>query len=125
MLTEKQLDDLKTDIHNIRNKTFLRRLYRINSDTPKSHKTKLINGSTKKQRLLLIAVVHHVMAGDIHLREVHFPVIVKTKKLNFLKRNFVDKKGYKRLLSGTSKEQRDVLNQIPCYHQLLFNIFRR
>lgn len=116
---------LKLDLHHGKNKTFLRRLYRINGDTPKSFQKKLINGSTKKQRQLLISVLHHVMMGGIPLREVHFPIVIKTKKLNFLKNNFADKDGYRRLLTSSPKEQRAVLNKIPCYHQLLFNVFRK
>ena len=118
-------NSFKQDLHSLKNKTFLRRLYRVDKQTPKAHQRKLINGSTKKQKQLLMTVLHLVMTAVIPFRKVHLDHLIQSKKLKFLKSNFQDKDGYKRLLSSTDKEQRDTLNKVNCYHQLLDNLFRK
>lgn len=115
---------LADDLHTPKNRTFLRRLYRVTKGTPRSVQKKLIFDASKKQVKLLCQIVRQVMTGGIPLREVHFPEVVKTKKLNFLKNNFANKEGYQKLLALTLREQKEALNKITCYHQLLFNIFR-
>jgi hypothetical protein len=119
------LQNLKADLHHSKNKTFLRRLYRINNQTAKSYKRKLINSCTKKQKQVLMSVLHFVLTAKIPFRQVHLDQVIKSKNLNFLKRHFQDKNGFKRLLSSTAKEQRDILIKVNCYHQLLYNLFRK
>jgi hypothetical protein len=116
---------LKADLHNNKNKTFLRRLYRINEHTPKTYKRKLINNSTKKQRQVLMSVLNLVLTKVIPLKQAHIGSVTGSRSFKFLQRNFRDKAGYKRLQQATVKEQRCTLLKVNLYHELLANLFKR
>jgi hypothetical protein len=68
-------------------------------------------------------VLHHIITGEIPIRKEHFERIKSSKRLNFLQQHFRNKDNYKRLLTSTVQEQKNVLRQIGTYHQLLYNLF--
>jgi hypothetical protein len=113
---------LKSAVHKSANKSFLRRLYRLQG-TERAAKNKLINWATKSQLEVLINILKCVVSGEIPLRKAHFDRVKQSKRLNFLHKHFQDKNGFQVLQSSPVKEQRAVLRQINTYHQLLYNIF--
>ena len=116
------LETLKRDIHLLKNKCFLWRLYRLDG----KDKTKLkrrLNRASAQQLNLLIKLLHSLMNGHIHLKKIHFQRIKQSKKHPFLRNMFEEPEDYRKLKNESPSVQRKVLMQINTYHNLLAGLF--
>lgn len=102
-------------------------MYRIeeNGKKSKAERAKVINAASRKQRMLLIHVLHHVMAGGIPLLKVDHDIIVKSGKLDYLEDHFEDAENSEKLLQASDSEQKTVLTGVNNYHVLLRCYFHK
>lgn len=115
-------ETLKRDIHLPQNKTFLWKLYELNSEDKKGLK-QLINQASAHQLVLLIKLLHVLLNGHVSIKKIHFERIKWAKKWPFLRREFESKEEYRKLKHSPAIVQRKVLLQINLYHELLFHLF--
>lgn len=106
-----------------KNRIFLRRLWRLPFGTSKVDRVKALNSGDKKQRHLLIQVLHQILKGEIPMRKEDSSVILQSGKLAFLQEQFGEAADVKRLLTATDKEQKDILSQVNNFHILLYFLF--
>lgn len=106
-----------------KNRDFLRRLFRIPPGTKSSDRLRVLNSVEKKQRVLLIHVIHQIVKGEIPMRKEDSSIILQSGKLQFLQKNFLEPEDVKRLLLSTDKEQKEVLGKVNNYHVLLYRLF--
>ena len=106
-----------------KNRVFLRRLWRLPFGTSKAERVKALNSGDKKQRHLLIHILHQIIKGEIPMKKEHSPVILQSGKLDFLQKHFLDSSDVKRLITSTDQEQKQVLSKVNNYHVLLYRLF--
>lgn len=114
---------VKTQIVKKENRNFLKRLYKLPLGASKADRLKVLNKGNKKNRLLLIHVLHHVMNGEIPLKKTDFPVLQKSGKIEFLNNNFLNCDSVARLLKESDKEQKEILGSVTNFHVLLYSLF--
>jgi hypothetical protein len=106
------------------NRKFLRRLYRLAPNATKAKRLKVLNSGSKKQRCLLIHIVHQTMIGEIKMRKSQLQdFLKKSQQTTHLSENFVGDDAVRRLLNKTDQEQKDCLAKLTNYHMLLFRVF--
>lgn len=106
-----------------RNRVFLRRLYNLPYGASKTERIRVLNLGTKKQRHLLIHILHQIMLKEITLPIEHEKVILLSGKTEFLGNNFFNPKDVSELLKSSDVHQRDVLAKVNNYHILLYRLF--
>lgn len=105
------------------NRVFLKRLYNLPYGTTKSEREKALNLGTKRQRHLLIHILHQVVRKEIPMAEKHRSLITQSGKKKFYTANFFDEEDVKLLLKKTDVEQREILAKVNNYHVLLYRLF--
>jgi hypothetical protein len=107
------------------NRRFLRHLYRLPATATRVSRVKALNTGSKKQRCLLIHVLHQVLTGVIPVPPHHKKAFLATspQKAKHLNKHFITDDAVRRLLNQTDREQRDILADVNNYHILLYNIF--
>lgn len=88
----------------------------------RQQRLKALNKGNKKQRKLLIHLIHYALSSQLPMRRLDFHLI--ERKLRFLNSHFQNEEDMRRLVSSSDKEQKDVLGSIPSFYGFLYTLFR-
>ena len=104
---------------------FLRRLYRLPEGATKPRRLKVLNTGSKKQREILIQLLHHAVTGEMPIKFSHFKIITKSGKREFLEKHFFHPEDVNTLLSASDKRQKEILAQVTNFHLILHHVFHQ
>lgn len=107
-----------------KNREFLRSLFRLAPGTKKPDRLKALNKGDKKQRQLLIHILHHLTKGDIPVHKQFQALLIQSGKMDFMTEHFLSDDSVNRLLSATDAEQKATLAQVNNYHALLHHLVK-
>lgn len=106
-----------------KNRIFLRQLFRLPYGSKKSERMKTLNLGDKKQRHLLIHILHQIIKGEIPMKKEHSSIVLQSGKVDFFQKHFLETSDVRRLLTSTDQEQKEVLAKVNNYHVLLYRLF--
>lgn len=122
---DKVPESLKAGLLIKKNRSFLRRLFRLPAGATKEERGRVLNSGSKEQRSLLIHILHQIVKGIIPMQAKHSQVILQSGKVKFLRQHFLLKENVKSLLGKSDQEQKEVLIQVNNFHVLLNRLFHQ
>lgn len=114
-------EKFKTELKKYPTPKFLHELY-LAKTVPR--RRKIIQSASVSEIDILLLLLHHIVVGNIPVKRENFTTIVKSKRLGVIRR-FVQTFIYQTIENKSLEDKKTFLSSIPCYKQLLFEIFNK